>query len=394
MENEQNQATPTATNQPDVAQAQQNTKARNKIGIFLTVIAIAAISYGAYWGLYASHFEDTEDAYVSAVQNAITSQIDATVISVNIQDGQTVQQGQVAVSLDNTDYKLALDKASADLASAVKSYVTLQYDKNQNQDSVNNKKNDLSHAKDNLDRDTASYHAGVLTKEQYDETVYKYKQAQIELGSAQTSFSNASYQALAKDVWSHPDVQKSINAYRQAYINLYRTQIRVPVNGTVAKKSVFVGQKISANQTLFSIINLDNEWIDANLKESQLKNVVPGQSVELTSDVNGKKYKGYVTSIQAGSGSALSLLPAQNATGNWIKIVQRVPVRIDLDKQSLKDNGPVPIGTSVRISIDTRTKGQATINQQENTTVYQVDEKEITENIQKIMAANITKSKK
>jgi membrane fusion protein, multidrug efflux system len=392
MENEQK---PVATDiaQEDAGQTQQNKKAKNKIAIFLAVIGIAAVSYGAYWGLYASHFEDTEDAYVSAVQNAITAQIDATVISVNIQDGQAVKQGQLAVSLDNTDYKLALDKASADLANAVKSYVTLQYDKSQNQDTVNNKINDLAHAKDNLNRDTASYHAGVLTKEQYDETVYKYKQAQIELGSAQTSYKNASYQALAKNVRSHPDVQKAINAYRQAYINLYRTQILIPVDGTIAKKSVFVGQKITANQTLFSIINLDNEWIDANLKESQLKNVKPGQVVTLTSDVNGKEYKAYVTSIQAGSGSALSLLPAQNATGNWIKIVQRVPVRIDFDKQSLKDNGPVPIGTSVRISIDTRTEGKAKFAQEENTKVYDIDEREISHNIEKIIDANIPQTK-
>ena len=130
---------------------------------------------------------------------------------------------------------------------------------------------------------------------------------------------------------THPDVQQAITAYKKAYVDLERTKIYAPVSGVVAKKAIFLGQEVAPSQELLTIINLENTWADVNLKETQMKNVKVGNKVILVSDVNKKKYSGYVQGISAGTGSSLSLLPAQNATGNWIKIVQRVPVRVHID---------------------------------------------------------------
>lgn len=371
-------------------QKEENKKARKKITLLLAGLGFVGLLYGGYWFAYGSKFEETDDAYISADQNNITAQVAANVIELNIQDGQKVKQGDLTLKLDQTDYLLALQKAKSDLAKAVRSYGSLQQNLSESQNSLSQRLSDLSKAEEDYNRDTQSYQAGVLSKENWLNTKHKYELAQLAVQGAKASYSNTKIQAIAKDVYNHPDVARAINNYKQAFIDLTRTEVRSPVDGVIAKRAVYIGQKVAPNQNLFTVINLQNEWIDANLKESQLKNVKIGQEVELVSDVNNKKYKGYVTSIGAGSGSALSLLPAQNATGNWIKIVQRVPVRIDFDNQSLKDNGVLPAGTSMRVNIDTRTTTNH--NRKENvqkTNVYQLDEKQLKDQIENIVLSNI-----
>lgn len=371
-------------------QKEENKKARRKITLLLAGLGIVGLIYGGYWFAYASKFEETDDAYISADQNNITSQIAANVIELNIQDGQKIKQGDITLKLDQTDYILALQKAKSDLAKAVRSYGSLQQNLSESQNSLSQRLSDLSKAEEDYNRDSQSYQAGVLSKENWLNTKHKYELAQLAVQGAKASYSNTKIQAIAKDVYNHPDVARAINNYKQAFIDLTRTEVRSPVDGVIAKRAVYIGQKVAPNQNLFTVINLQNEWIDANLKESQLKEVKIGQEVELISDVNNKKYKGYVTSIGAGSGSALSLLPAQNATGNWIKIVQRVPVRIDFDTQSLKDNGVLPTGTSMRVNIDTRkTNNNNRKEVVQKTNVYQLDEKQLKEQIENIVLSNI-----
>ena len=356
-----------------------NKKATKKIALFLGIIGLVGASYGAYWFSYGSKFEDTENAYVNANQVAVSSSVSGSITGIYVSDTMRVNKNFVAIKVEDTDYKIALEKAENELAKSVRSYKVLKL-----------KINDLKKSENDYTRERKTFDNGLISKEELENYKYKYEQAQIALDNAKVSVQSADNQAYAKSVKDHPDVSKSITQYRQAYVDLTRTVIKVPEDGIVAKKSVNIGQKVSSGQNLFTLIDEKNEWVDANLKESQLKDLQVGQEVKLDSDVNGKQYKGYIVAIGGGSGSSLSLLPAQNATGNWIKVVQRVPVRIVLDNNSLKNNGYLPIGTSMRVNIDTRNVKEVSQNIiQEIAPSY--DEKALDKKINQIINENLGK---
>lgn len=204
---------------------------------------------------------------------------------------------------------------------------------------------------------------------------------------------NAEIQAKTSSVYNHPDVQKAVAAYKNAYVNLIRTKVYAPEDGKIVKKAVFLGQQVNPSQELLTIINLKDIWVDANLKETQMKNIKIGDRVKLKSDINGKVYSGYIQGISAGTGSALSLLPAQNATGNWIKIVQRVPVRIIFDEDSLKENGTVPVGSSMTAEINTDIINKNIVPYKKIiSSLYEIDENILNEKINKIIENNMNKN--
>ena len=296
----------------------------------------------------------TDDAYVNGNQNVITSQVEGTITQIYIEDTQFVEKGQLLAVLDDTDYKIALENAAASLGKAVRAYSNLSSDVAQAEDNVKVKESQLKKAETDFAMDRASYNAGLTSKHQYETSKNNLNIAVSSLNQSKKALENAKIQAESNSIYNHPDVQQAIAAYKTAYVNLMRTKIYAPESGNIAKKSAFLGQKVSASQELVTIIDLNNIWVDANLKETQMKNVKPGDEAELISDINGKKYIGYVQGLSAGTGSSLSLLPAQNATGNWIKIVQRVPVRIVIDKDSLQKNGMLPIGSSMEAIVDVR----------------------------------------
>ena len=311
-------------------------KAKKKIFIFLAILVTIGIIYGIYWVLYGKNFIETDDAYVNGNQNIITSQVGGTVTEIFIEDTQFVEKGQLLAVLDDIDYKIALENAAANLGEAIRAYSNLSSDVGQSEDNVKVKESQLKKAETDFTMDRASYNAGLISKHQYETSKNNLNIAISSLEQSKKALKNAKIQAESNSIYDHPDVQQAIAAYKNAYVNLIRTKIFAPESGNIAKKAVFLGQKIAASQELMTIIDLNNVWVDANLKETQMKDVKTGDEVELISDINGKKYTGYVQGLSAGTGSSLSLLPAQNATGNWIKIVQRVPVRIIIDKDSLK----------------------------------------------------------
>lgn len=367
---------------------QDNRKAKKNIGIFLAVLAVIGISYGAYWSLYSSKFEETENAYVNANQIAVSSSVSGTIMGMYVSDTMRLSKNFVAIKVDDTDYKIALDRAENDLAKAVRGFKVLKLNEEQAGKELDLKKSEYQKTLSDYNREKKSFDSGLISKEEYENYQFKFEQAQIGLENAKVNLKSADNQAYAISVKEHPDVSRAITQYRQAYVDLSRTEIKIPQDGVIAKKSVNIGQKITQNQVLFTVIDEKNEWVDANLKESQLKNIQIGQEVSLTSDVNGKHYKGYIVAIGAGSGSSLSLLPAQNATGNWIKVVQRVPVKIELEKEDVKQNGFLPIGTSMRVDIDTRNvKSVNQVTKQEILPSY--DEKELEKNINQIIRQNV-----
>ncbi|WP_294663347.1 efflux RND transporter periplasmic adaptor subunit [uncultured Fusobacterium sp.] len=368
-------------------------KAIKKISIFLIILAVLGIIYGAYWLLYGRNYVKTDDAYVNGNQNIITSQVGGTVTQIYIEDTQFVEKGQLLAVLDDIDYKIALENAAASLGKAVRAYSNLSSDVAQSEDNVKVKESQLKKAETDFAMDRASYNAGLISRHQYETSKNNLNIAISSLNQSEKALENAKVQADSSSIYNHPDVQQAIAAYKNAYVNLMRTKIYAPESGNIAKKSVFLGQKISPSQELMTIIDLDNVWVDANLKETQMKDVKPGDEAELISDINGKKYIGYVQGLSAGTGSSLSLLPAQNATGNWIKIVQRVPVRIIIDKDSLKKNGMIPIGSSMEAIVDIRKETKNILPYTEKSSnLYSIDENVMNKEIDNIIKANIGKN--
>lgn len=326
-------------------------KGKKKILIFILILLILGVLWFLYWLFYARFNIETDDSYVSGNQTIITSQVIGTVKEVFIEENQPINKGDLLVIIDDVDAKIALNKAEAQLGLAIKKYLTLQDDIKITNDLVEESQNNLTKATEDFNRDSKSYKAGLLSKENFENTKITYKNSIINLRKNEQKLKKIETEAYSQNIYTHPIVAEAIEIYKKSYLNLERTKIYSPVSGITTKKSVFVGQQIHSGENIFTVIDLNNIWIDANYKETEMANFKVGNLVEFKSDYNNKKYNGYIAGISPASGSALSLLPAQNASGNWIKVVQRVPVRIAISEESLKENGVIPIGTSVTSTI-------------------------------------------
>ena len=364
--------------------------ALKKIFIFIICLVVIGVIFILYWFLYGRTIEDTDDAYVNGSQNIITSQVSGTINKLMVEDTQYVNKGDLLATVDDIDYRLALENATASLGKAIRYYSSLNSQVAQLQKDVIAKENTLKKAKTDYQIAKNSYEAGLASKHEFLTTKDNLNIAIASLEQSNSALDNAITQVSSTSIMTHPDVQQAITAYKKAYVDLERTKIYAPVSGVVAKKAIFLGQEVAPSQELLTIINLENTWADVNLKETQMKNVKVGNKVTLVSDVNKKKYSGYVQGISAGTGSSLSLLPAQNATGNWIKIVQRVPVRVHIDSDSIKENGIIPIGSSMKATVYLEKNSDKIVPFQEKTSsLYSIDEATIDEQVNNIIKNNI-----
>ena len=364
--------------------------ALKKILTFIICLVVIGVLFILYWALYGKTIEDTDDAYVNGSQNIITSQVSGTINKLMIEDTQYVNKGDLLATVDDIDYKLALENATASLGKAIRYYSALSSQVTQLQKDVIAKENTLKKAKTDYQIAKSSYEAGLASKHEFLTAKDNLNIAIASLEQSNSALDNAITQVSSTSIMTHPDVQQAITAYKKAYVDLERTKIYAPVSGIVAKKAIFLGQEVASSQELLTIINLENTWADVNLKETQMKNVKVGNKVILVSDVNKKKYSGYVQGISAGTGSSLSLLPAQNATGNWIKIVQRVPVRVHIDNDSIKENGIIPIGSSMKATVYLEKNSDKIVPFQEKTSsLYSIDEATIDEQVNNIIKNNI-----
>jgi len=343
------------------------------MALLTVVILIAAVAYGFYYFLYARFYESTDDAYVNGNVVQITPQVVGTVIAVNADDTQTVKLGDPLVDLDPADSKVALQQAEADLGQTVRQVRTLYVNNNTYEAQVAQRETQLAQAQDDLRRRQAVAQTGAVSGEELAHAQDAVKDAVATLEAAEQQL--ASNRALTDNttIERHPNVLAAAAKVRDAYLNYARNTLPAPVSGYVAKRSVQVGQRVSPGTPLMAIVPLNGVWVDANFKEVQLKHMHVGQPVELTADIYGSSvvYHGRVVGFSAGTGSAFSLLPAQNATGNWIKVVQRLPVRIALDPQEL-DKHPLRIGLSVDAEVNVRDESGAQMQNVPNT-VYQTD---------------------
>ncbi|MFM0094720.1 EmrA/EmrK family multidrug efflux transporter periplasmic adaptor subunit [Paraburkholderia nemoris] len=374
---------PAATTQPTQQPAPQptqpaqppanNGKRKRMMTLLVIVILIAAVAYGLYYFLDARFHEDTDDAYVNGNVVQITPQVTGTVVAVNADDTQTVKAGDPLVVLDPADARVALEQAEANLAQTVRQVRGLFADDNQYQAQVAQRQSDLSRAQDDLKRRLTVAQTGAVSAEEISHARDAVKSAQASVDAAEQQL--ASNRALTANttIANHPNVQAAAAKVRDAYLANARNNLPAPVTGYVAKRSVQVGQRVSPGTPLMAIVPLGGVWVDANFKEVQLKHMRIGQPVELTADVYGSSvvFHGKVVGFSAGTGSAFSLLPAQNATGNWIKVVQRLPVRIALDPQELEKH-PLRIGLSMQADVSIKDDQGGQLGQAPNT-VYQTN---------------------
>ncbi|QTO44593.1 efflux RND transporter periplasmic adaptor subunit [Burkholderia latens] len=351
------------------AQPQNNGKRKRMMTLLIAVIVIAAIAYGLYYFLVARFHEETDDAYVNGNVVQITPQVTGTVIAVKADDTQTVKAGDPLVVLDPADSQVALQQAEANLAQTVRQVRGLFVNDDQYRAQVALRQSDLSKAQDDLRRRLAVAQTGAVSQEE----ISHARAAQASVDAAQQQL--ASNRALTANttIASHPNVMAAAAKVRDAYLANARNVLPAPVTGYVAKRSVQVGQRVSPGNPLMSVVPLNAVWVDANFKEVQLKHMRIGQPVELTADIYGSSavYHGKVVGFSAGTGSAFSLLPAQNATGNWIKVVQRLPVRIEIDPKDLEKH-PLRIGLSMQVDVDIKDeRGDQLANAQN--TVYETN---------------------
>ncbi|WP_343742583.1 efflux RND transporter periplasmic adaptor subunit [Herbaspirillum huttiense] len=337
-----------------------NGKRKRQLILLTLVLLVIAIACFLYWFLHARFFEETDDAYVGGNVVQISAQVGGTVVAVKADDTQVVKAGQPLVALDAADTKLALEHAQAALAQAVRQTRQLFLNNDTLAANVAAADSNLARAREDLQRRQAGLSSGAVSQEDVSHARDAVKSAVAALDQARAAA--AANRALTDhtSVTEHPNVLQAATAVRNAYLNYARVNIVAPVSGFVSKRSVQVGQRIAAGNPLMAIVPLEQIWIDANFKESQLQHIRLGQPVEVIADVYGSsvKYKGTVIGFSAGTGGAFSLLPAQNATGNWIKVVQRVPVRIALDPEQVRAH-PLRIGLSTTATVDIHGDGRA-----------------------------------
>ena len=337
----------------------------------LTAIAVAVLviggGYGIYYWMTGRHSESTDNAYVQANVVQITAQAGGTVTAIQADDTDYVKAGQLLVKLDPADSRVALDQAEAALAQTVRetrilfaNNSTLQAQIDARAADATRSAADLAKAQDDVNRRQPLVQSGAVGKEEFEHATQglasarsAYTAAKSALDAAKEQLSSNQSQTEGTSVADHPNVQRAAAKVREAWLAVQRADVLAPVSGQVARRSVQVGQRVQAGVPLMSVVPLDSAWVDANFKEGQLERLRIGQPATLEADVYGKHvvFHGKVEGLGAGTGAAFSLLPAQNATGNWIKVVQRVPVRIALDPKEIARN-PLQVGLSMNVTVD------------------------------------------
>ena len=333
--------------------AKNQVRKRALLGL-TTLFLAAGVAYGAYWYLELRHYQNTDDAYVTGDIVPINPRVTGSVTAIMADNTDKVMAGQPLVKLDATDSQLALEQAETQLAETVRNTHKLMVDVGQLQANVQARQVALSQAMSDLTRFSALGRSDAISQQELQHAQDSVKQAQAELSAAQQQLLATQALVLNTPLAQQPAVQHAMQVVKQAWINLQRTTLVSPSNGYVAKRSVQLGSYVTPGTPLMAVIPLHSVWVDANFKETQLQNMRIGQPVTLVSDFYGDDvvYHGTVEGLSAGTGSAFSLLPPQNATGNWIKVVQRLPVRIRLEPKEL-DQHPLRIGLSMTVTVNT-----------------------------------------
>lgn len=352
----------TAEAQSPQPSANKKKKRKSVLIVLALIFVLIGIAWGVYWFLVLRHFQETDDAYVAGNQVQVMAQVSGSVNKVWFEDTDFVKKGDVLVSLDKTDAEQAFEKAQTALATSVRQTHQLMINGKQYQASITLQQTALAQAQADLKRREPLGAANLIGREELQHARDAVATAKAQLDVAIQQYNANQAMILNTSLENQPAVQQSAAELRDAWLALQRTEIRSPMDGFVSRRSVQVGSQISTSTPLLAVVPATNLWVDANFKETQLAGVRIGQPVTVVADIYGDEvvYQGKVAGLDMGTGSAFSLLPAQNATGNWIKVVQRLPVRIELNQEDIARH-PLRIGLSTLVKIDTTSKEGSTL---------------------------------
>ncbi|MDH2066775.1 multidrug efflux MFS transporter periplasmic adaptor subunit EmrA [Pantoea sp. GD03673] len=347
----------TAEAQSPQPSASKKKKRKSVLIVLALIFVLIGIAWGVYWFLVLRHFQETDDAYVAGNQVQVMAQVSGSVNKVWFEDTDFVKKGDVLVSLDKTDAEQAFEKAQTALATSVRQTHQLMINGKQYQASITLQQTALAQAEADLKRREPLGAANMIGREELQHARDAVATAKAQLDVAIQQYNANQAMILNTSLENQPAVQQSAAALRDAWLALQRTEIRSPMDGFVSRRSVQVGSQITTSTPLLAVVPATNLWVDANFKETQLAGVRIGQPATVVADIYGDDvvYQGKVVGLDMGTGSAFSLLPAQNATGNWIKVVQRLPVRIELNQDDIARH-PLRIGLSTLVKIDTTSK--------------------------------------
>lgn len=364
------------------------------IALVILIVLVVALLWFFYW-LFVSRLEvKTSDAYVHGNGTTISSQVGAPVTSVYVRNGDLVEQGQLIVALDRANAQAELEKAQAALALAVRHYFQLQNKVEQAQTSALMRKTQLTQAASNFQSRYNLLSTGALPLQEIEIYKTQMEEARSTAEVAHLEYGSALSEIIGTSVQTHPLVEKAKAEVKIAYLNWCHTDIEAPIKGFVAARSVTAGELVAPGKVLMEIIPLDSVWVQANFKEGELRKIGVGQPAKLHAAMygSGVRFDGKVEGVIPGTGASFSLLPAQNATGNWIKVVQRVPVMISLDQEQLASH-PLLIGLSMDAKVNVKKKSsllhaEATGDRVLSTSIYSNEQLDAQCMIQKIIWEN------
>ncbi|MFO1400442.1 MAG: HlyD family efflux transporter periplasmic adaptor subunit [Steroidobacteraceae bacterium] len=341
---------------PETAVPAANGSRRRVLSIVTGVFLVLAIAALLWWKLVLSVRETTTDAYVAGHQVTVSAQVPGTVIAVLVEDTQLVKAGEVLVRLDPVDAETSLQRARSALAAAVRAVRTQDASASQADALVATRRTELANAEATLARREPLAAEQAVSNEELADARTGVERARAALNEAGALARGAHAAVDGVDVRDNPAVLQARASFREAWINAQRNTIVAPVGGRVAQRTAQVGRRVQPGEPLLAVVPEDQLWVDANFKETQLRHIRVGQAARIVADVygGGVTFHGWVAGVSAGTGAAFALLPAQNASGNWIKVIQRVPVRIALDAKELAEH-PLRIGLSTEVNIDTAT---------------------------------------
>lgn len=339
-----------------LARSQETLSKSRQRGTWFLRLAFALGAIGvagfAYHALIGSRQVSTENAYVGANIAHVTPLIAGTVAEVIVNDADVVEAGDVLVALDPADARIALAAAEADYARATRGVRQLRTADGAYAAAIRARQSELAKARDDLARRQVLARSGAISGEALAHARDAVRGAEAGLQQARAEYAANREATAGVTISAHPDVARAAAALEKAKLDLERTKIHAPIAGIVARRNVQIGQAVAPGAMLMAIAPVADVFVDANFKESQLRDVRPGQKVTLKSDLygGGVSYTGRVVGVGGGTGSAFAIIPAQNASGNWIKVVQRIPVRIALDREALARN-PLRVGVSMHATI-------------------------------------------
>jgi len=331
---------------------------RGALFLLIFVFVAAAAGWAAWWHLVGRWHENTDNAYVAGHVVQVTPQVAGTVVAIGAEDTDRVQAGQVLVRLDPSDAQVALGQAEAQLAQAVREVRTF-YARNASLEALRAQRAiELARAEEDFARRRPLAATGAVSREDVEHARNAVEAARAALSAAREDLVTNRVRTEGTAVAKHPGIAAAAARVRDAFLALQRTTIAAPVSGYIARRTVQVGQRVAPGALMMAVVPLEGVWVDANFKEVQLRDMRIGQPVRLHADLYGDRieYRGRVAGLAAGTGGAFALLPPQNATGNWIKVVQRLPVRIVLEPAQLKEH-PLLIGLSMHAEVEIRDTG-------------------------------------